>query len=190
MSSEYYLTKESVEEYIKLAEGVNGEEIINRLIPYLNSEDNVLEIGSGPGSDWEILSKNFKATGSDFSNEFLIRLKESYPNENFLKLDAISLETNLKFDCIYSNKVLHHLTNDELATSITKQYSLLNENGVICHSFWKGEGNESFKGMFVNYHKRDDLIAYFTPLFDILEIEEYKEFEESDSLILIGRKKQ
>lgn len=189
MSSEYYHTKESVEEYIKLAEDVNGAVIINKLTPYLKEDDSILEIGSGPGTDWEILSKRFNVTGSDFSEEFLIKLRESYPNEKFLKLDATTLDTTQKFECIYSNKVLHHLSDEELIVSINRQYELLNDKGIVCHTFWRGEGTENFKGMFVNYHEKANLKEVFSPQFEILDIDYYVEFEENDSILQIGRKK-
>lgn len=37
-------------------------------------------------------------------------------------------------------KVLHHLNDEELALSVKWQYEILNPNGIICHSLWKGEG--------------------------------------------------
>jgi 2-polyprenyl-3-methyl-5-hydroxy-6-metoxy-1,4-benzoquinol methylase len=60
-------------------------------------------------------------------------------------MDASKLETELAFDGIYSNKVLHHLNNEELKNSVKRQSEILNPKGIICHSFWKGEGSEIFK---------------------------------------------
>jgi hypothetical protein len=85
--------------------------------------------------------------------------------------------------------VLHHLRDDELAASIKRQYEILMPQGIICHSFWKGEGSEIFKGLFVNYHNEADLKEFHQEHFDILTIESYKEFEDGDSLLLIGKKK-
>ena len=107
----------------------------------------------------------------------------------FLELDAVTLITDKKFDGIYSNKVMHHLTDNELERSIKRQYEILNTNGIICHSFWKGEGSEVFKGLFVNYHDEVGLKEAFKTHFEILSIENYKEFEDDDSILLIGKKK-
>lgn len=189
MTDKYYKTKESVDEYIELAKDVSGKELIDKLRKYITSDSKILEVGSGPGTDWNIFNKQYNVTGSDFSNEFIVRLKENNPDGEFLKLDAVTLTTNLKFECIYSNKVLHHLNDVELAASVNRQHELLNDNGIICHSFWKGEGTEEFKGMFVNYHKTEDLKQFFTPLFELLTLELYNEFEDNDSIFLIARKK-
>lgn len=189
MNGEYYKTKETAEEYIKLAEGYNGLELIEKLKLQLPSTSNVLEMGSGPGSDWEILSKSYTVTGSDNSSEFLNHLTAKYPSGEFLNLDASTLETSKKFDGIYSNKVMHHLSDDELVISIQRQNEILNLKGIICHSFWKGEGSEVFKGLFVNYHTKEALTELFEKHFEILSIEEYPEFEEGDSLLLIAKKK-
>jgi trans-aconitate methyltransferase len=189
MEDKYYHTKESVEEYIRLAKDVNGKNLIDKLKEHIPLESQLLELGSGPGTDWEILSKDFVVTGSDYSEEFLGHLRTKHPNAQFLHLDASTLETSQKFDAIYSNKVLHHLTDQQLKQSIQRQRNILNANGIICHSFWAGEGDEIFKGMFVNYHTKQALDKLFSTDFQILEMESYAEFETDDSILLIAKMK-
>jgi cyclopropane fatty-acyl-phospholipid synthase-like methyltransferase len=149
----------------------------------------LLEIGSGPGTDWKILSETYDVTGSDNSQEFLNHLTFTFPKGKFIELDAVSLKTSSTFDGIYSNKVLHHLTDEALEKSIERQHQLINLEGMICHTFWLGNDTENFNGLFVNYHSEDELKEFFSPLFDVLIMEKYKEFEDDDSILLIGRKK-
>ena len=130
MSDKYYKTKESVEEYIHLAKDVDGSELIEKLINYLPSNSVLLEIGSGPGTDFQLLKNNYRVIGSDFSKEFLSHLIRTNLNDEFLELDAITLITDKKFDVIYSNKVLQHLSDEELRKSILRQADLLNFNGI------------------------------------------------------------
>ena len=189
MNDNYYKTKESVEEYIKLAKGADGRQLIEKLNNYLPSNSLLLEIGSGPGADFQILKKDYRVVGSDYSTEFLNRLISSNIKDDFLNLDAVTLSTDKKFDGIYSNKVLQHLTDKELRKSILRQVDLLNSNGIVCHSFWKGEGDEIFKGLLVNYQTDKSLRILFENYFEILLLEEYNEFEDEDSLLLIGKKK-
>lgn len=188
-NSDYYHTKESVDQYIAAAEGFNGSELINELKKHLPAGKSVLEIGSGPGADFEILMGDYAVVGSDFSNEFISRLNIRFPSQQFLNLDATTLKTNLKFDAIYSNKVLQHLSNEQLEKSIEAQIRCLNTDGIICHSFWKGKGNESFEGSLVNYQTKESLLSFFREKFTILYLEEYKEFEAHDSLLLIAQLK-
>ncbi|MEM9328721.1 MAG: class I SAM-dependent methyltransferase [Bacteroidota bacterium] len=185
----YYHTKASVNEYIELAKDVNSRQLIEQMHPFLPSGSTLLELGSGPGTDWQILAETYQVTGSDFSMEFLKRLQSKFPDRDFLQLDARSLATEKKFDGVYSNKVLHHLKDEELAESVTRQVELLNEPGLICHSFWAGEGSEVFKGMFVNYHTEESLRATFEPHFEILLLDPYAEFDDKDSLVLIAKQK-
>jgi len=189
MKGEYYKTKESVEEYIKLAKDVNGKLLIEKLKQLLPSHSTILEIGSGPGTDWEILNEFYDVTGSDNSYEFLKHLINKNPKGKFFELDATTLKIDMKFDGIYSNKVMHHLKDDELIDSIKRQSEIINTNGMICHSFWKGNGSEVFKGLFVNYHSVATLTKAFQKYFEILSIEDYKEFDDNDSLLLFARKK-
>lgn len=189
MEKGYYHTQASVQEYIHLAKDVNGQALITLLAQVLPLGSTVLEIGSGPGTDWRILSKSYQVTGSDNSAEFLAHLRTENPNGEFLELDAITLHTDNSYDGIYSNKVMHHLKDEELAASIQRQAQILSPNGVICHSFWKGEGTEVFKGMFVNYHTEAALNEFFKDYFEVISIESYAEFEAGDSLLLMGRRK-
>ncbi len=189
MRSEYYHTKDSVEEYINMAKDVDGGELIEILNEHIFKGASILELGSGPGSDYQILSQDYHVFGSDYSGEFLNHLRVKYPDGEFLHLDAITLKTEKKFDGVYSNKVLQHLSNEELKKSISQQFRILNNEGLVCHSFWKGEGDEMFKGMFVNYQTVASLRSFFEKKFNVLVLEEYKEFEEADSILIIAKKK-
>jgi len=189
MKGEYYQTKESVEEYIELAKDVNGKQLIEKLAELLPPGSTLLEIGSGPGTDWKILNDIYNVIGSDNSADFLKHLSNENPEGEFLDLDAVTLSADRKFDGIYSNKVMHHFKDGELVKSIKRQFEILNTNGIICHSFWKGEGSEIFKGLFVNYHNESSLREKFKDDFEIISIEDYKEFEDNDSLLFIGKKK-
>lgn len=189
MQGEYYKTKESVKEYIKLAEGVNGGEIIEDLKTIVPKGSKLLEIGSGPGTDWEILSKDFNVTGSDFSQEFIQHLTATYPSGSFIELNASAIDVSESFDCIYANKVLQHLNDNDLKASIEQQAAILHSSGIVCHTYWKGSGSETFKGMFVNYHDIKGLQRMYAAQFEIVKIESYKEFDADDSIIVIAKKK-
>ena len=163
--------------------------MIDELRKVLNQDSSVLELGSGPGTDWEILSKHYSVTGSDLSEEFLKHLCATFSEGTFINVDACSIHTDSIFDCIYSNKVLHHLNDEELKLSVENQFGRLNTGGIVCHSFWKGEGSEIFKGMFVNYHTKEEILSYFSTAFEIIHCEEYTEFDSLDSILILAQKK-
>lgn len=188
MSTSYYQNEKVVNEYIKMAEGHDGKALINKYINFIEKNAHILELGTGPGSDWKIWNETHQITGSDYSKEFIVQLKTNFPKGNFLNLDAITIDTSLQFDAIYSNKVLHHLTNDELVQSFKKQHSTLKANGFIGHSFWKGQDNEYFNGMFVNYHDKEALNVFLAPFFELVHFELYEEFEKDDSIFIIAKK--
>lgn len=189
MENDYYKTPSSVKEYISLSAEVSGKDIIKKLEDYLPKRCKILELGSGPGTDWRILNDKYEVVGSDFSEEFLKHLKKENNEGRFIELNASTLKTDEKFGAIYSNKVLQHLTEDEIKQSFDRQIQLLPENGWICHSFWKGEGTEIFKGMYVKYHTKDSISKLCADKFEIILLEAYAEFEEGDSIVLIARKK-
>jgi len=185
----YFMDEKNVRKYIRIAEGYDGKEIIEKLKKYLKPGVNVLELGMGPGKDMDFLSDRYEATGSDYSRVFLDLYEKEHPNADLLLLDATDITTSRKFDCIYSNKVLHHLSKKDLGNSIKKQYTLLNNSGILCHTFWSGDKEELMQGLRFVYYTPEMIEKLFKDNFEILEISEYDEMESGDSVLVIARKK-
>jgi len=186
----YYDSKKSVEEYIKMARGNDGRQIIARLKEHLPARSSLLELGSGPGTDWNLLKEDYQVTGSDQSLVFLKYLRANNPEGEFLELDAASLKTDRPFDGIYSNKVLHHLEDEALLASVRRQYEILQPGGIVCHSFWHGQDSEIYNDLFVNYHTDEGIRILFDEYFDHKLFHYYKEFEKGDSFLYIGKRKK
>ena len=185
----FFDTQKGVDEYLKMVEGFDGAELIKILEKVLPKTSSVLEIGMGPGKDLDILSKTYSVTGSDNSQIFLDRYKMQNQNADLLKLDAVTLPTERTFDCIYSNKVLHHLTTDNLKTSLKRQKEILNPNGILFHSFWKGDKTENMEGLLFVYYELDFLKRLFESDFEILELKIYTEDQKDDSIYAILRRR-
>ena len=186
----FFDTEKGVEEYIKISEGYDGTELIKILQEYLPAKSTVLELGMGPGKDLDILSKNFTVTGSDNSQAFLDRYKKKNPESDLLKLDAVTLDTDRTFDCIYSNKVLHHLHKEDLKKSIQRQTEIVKPNGIIFHSFWKGNKDENYEGLLFTRYQIDELKEIIGDSFDILTMNVYTEMEQQDSIYIVLKKKK
>ena len=139
-------TVKGVEQYIKMAEGYDGAELIKILQKYFPENSTVLEIGIGPGKDMYILKKSYAVTGSDNSQVFLDKYKETHQDTDLL--DAVTMETDRKFDCIYSNKVLHHLTKENLKKSFQRQKEMLNPNGFYFIHSGKEIKSKKWKAVF------------------------------------------
>jgi trans-aconitate methyltransferase len=184
----FYHTEEGVSQYIDMAAGYDGRHLIAIFETFLADGARILELGSGPGVDFEILSRRFAVTGSDFSDVFLERLESKYPDADLVNIDATTIETDRQFDAIYSNKVLHHLDSEELARSVHRQSEVLLPDGIIAHSFWYGDRVEEHAGMKFHYRNEEFLASVFSKEFEILRQERYTEFEDNDSLLLIGRR--
>jgi len=185
----FYDDPENVKTYIQMCEGYDGINIYQLLSKHLPAKSTLLELGSGAGLDIEYLKKKYSVTGSDLSDEFLKICKEKHPDITFLKLNALKLEVDKKYNCIYSNKVLHHLTEKELKQSLNQQMKILIANGLIAHSFWLGEENQEMNGLLFTYYKKDHLLSIISETFEVLSTLSYKELEEDDSLFVIAKLK-
>jgi len=185
---EFYDDEKNVNDYIKMAEGFDGRDLIKILQKYLPSGASLLELGMGPGVDLEMLSEQYNVTGSDNSQVFLDRFSKIQPSIKTLKLDAQHIQCDQKYDCIYSNKVLHHFTDDVLGDSLRQQMECLSDGGILFHTFWQGEGDETMHGMYFNYQSIKNLTAIIADMYEVLEMMSYREMEEDDSLYVVLRK--
>ena len=181
----FFDTEKGVNEYIKMAEGYDGRALIKIFKNYLRKDSKVLELGMGPGKDLDILGENFVVTGSDNSSVFLEKYREKNPKADLMLLDAVTLNTDRKFDGIYSNKVLHHLTTEDLKTSLKNQKNILHPQGVLFHSFWKGNKIKEMEGLLFVYYEMETLREIFEPDFEILAMETYSELEKDDSIYAV-----
>ncbi len=186
---DFFGDRKNVEEYIAMCEGMDGRELIEILKKFLKPQSTVLELGIGPGTDLEILNETFRATGSDNSKVFLNIYRDKHRDSDLLHLNAVTLKTDRKFDCIYSNKVLHHMMREDLPKSFERQLALLNEDGILFHSFWLGDEEEEFQGLrFVKY-QIDQLVEITKPNYDLIESGLYAEMNKDDSFYLILKRK-
>lgn len=185
----FYDDEETANEYIAMAEDYDGSLLINVLSKHLSKNSTVLELGMGPGQDLEALSQRYQVTGSDNSQFFLDRYRQLHPSADLLELDAVTLNTQRKFDCICSNKVLHHLTLEDLRLSLARQHFLLPEQGLVMHSFWNGEGVKEMKDLKFHYYTKTALEDLFQHNFEIIDVVAYEELETDDSLYVVARAK-
>lgn len=175
-------------EYQAITEGPDSSLLVGILSMYLKPGSSLLEIGMGPGKDLELLAEKYRVTGSDISPAFLEMFSEKHPEIPLLQLHAATLETRLKFDCIYSNKVLHQLTREELKQSFIRQYELLNPGGLFCHSFWYGDKEVTHKGRTFQYYTENSILPCTGGMFKITYKSVYMEMVPDDSMIVIFKK--
>ncbi len=183
----FYNDPAKVDQYEKMCEEYDGTELYAVLEKHLTEGASLLELGCGPGNDIRHFLDLYTVTGSDLSDEFLSRCRAKFPDLPFVTLDAVSIETSEVFDCIYSNKVLHHLDNEQLVASFRRQQQVIAENGLFAHTFWLGDKEFTIDGMRFFFHDRDRLEALVSRYFTIRQSYLYKEFEEGDSVFILAR---
>ena len=183
----FYNDPKKVNEYESMCEDYDGSALYQVLAKYLENNSTLLELGCGPGNDIASLKNKYIITGSDLSDEFLSRNRKKYSDIFFIKLDAVSINTDEKFDCIYSNKVLHHLTLEDLEKSFVRQQQVLKSNALFAHTFWLGDKEFTMEDMLFVFHNKENLLTLISKYFSIVETYEYQEFDEGDSLFGLAR---
>lgn len=181
----YFDNPDNVQEYIKMCEGYDGKFIIGELKKNLKEGSSILELGMGPGKDMDMLNDSYEVTGSDTSQIFLDLYKENHPDADLMKLDAIDMKIDRKFDCIYSNKVLQHLSKDNLGASFAHQVEKLNDGGILFHTFWYGNKEEVMQSLLFNYYTEETIKAIIGDRFEIVTFKRYTEIEPDDSFFIV-----
>ena len=184
----FFDTEDGVRRYVEMVEGYDGRELVAALQIHLPEGSSVLELGMGPGKDLDLLRVPFTATGSDRSTAFLDRYRTMHPEADLLRLDAVTLETDRRFDALYSNKVLHHLPREQMTASLARQREILNDGGLVMHSFWHGEKEEEHEGLLFVHYTEAELRRAFAPGYEILEMKRYEEMNADDSVYVVARK--
>jgi hypothetical protein len=128
-------------------------------------------------------------TGSDFSKLLLSVFQKSHPEIDLINLDPIELKTDRKFNCIYSNKVLHQMEGNELKVSFCNQLKILNDDGIVFHSFWNGNEEEDHHGLKWIYYTEDTLTKLIPADFKLIDLDTYKERIDHDSMYVVLKKK-
>jgi trans-aconitate methyltransferase len=184
-----YDTDDGVDQYVAMRSDTNGAAHVDRLKELLPEGAQVLELGMGPGVDFDLLRHYFSVLGTDTSFVFLERYQDKHPGADLLELDARTLKTTRTFDGIYSNKVLHHLTRAELDQSFRRQLDRLLPGAVALHTFWYGNcAPEEKAGMLFTYHTEDSLQALIPDGLNVESVRRYCEIEDDDSIELVLRK--
>lgn len=86
------------------------------LLALLDPKDGevILDLGCGTGElTFEISKKTRFITGIDASEKMLSKAKKSYPDIEFLNIDALSMDYRNKFDKVFSNAVFHWIFEQE-----------------------------------------------------------------------------
>jgi len=176
-------------EYRNTSTGNDGSDLIKILQNYLPENSSLLLLGMGSGRDFRLLSNFYNVTGSDFSKLLLSVYQKSHPDSDLITLDLVELKTDRKFDCIYSNKVLHQMSETDLSQSLDNQLEILNTGGCALHSFWCGSKEEDHHGLKWVYYTEKTFTKLIPVGFEIVELSTYKDKIDHDSLYVILKKK-
>ena len=185
----YFETDRGVDEYLGMTGG-SDRRLVEALSGLVAPHSRVLEIGMGPGHDLLLLAERYDVVGTDRSPIFVRRFAEQHPQVDVRVADAVALDVEDKFDALYSNKVLQHLTADELNASLSAQHRVLVQGGVALHTLWHGSEYEEFQGLRFQQYTEDTFAATLGDRFNLESAFRYSEESdaEDDSLAVVLRR--
>ncbi len=186
--NDYLKERKEALEYRAMSEGYDGRMITELLNLYLKPGSTLLEIGMGPGKDLDILAEKYRVTGSDISKAFLDLYREKHPRADLLQLGASTLMTDRRFDCIYSNKVLHQISPEALKDSFKRQQEVLLPAGLACHSFWYGDKVVQHREKQFWYYTEETIQPFIKDKFELVFHKKFMEMIPDDSIVFILRR--
>jgi len=104
------------------------------LISKINSVEpkSIIDIGCGPGNSTQVLVNRWpkaRITGLDSSLAMIKKAKHDYPNQDWIVADALSYESEIKYDIVFSNAVIQWIPNHE--NLLKKFHGLLSDGGLL-----------------------------------------------------------
>jgi len=148
--------------------------IVEKAVKYV-PEGSVLELGVGNGRNTlYLLSKSFKVTGVDLSEEGINILKERSGNNPNLKLivsNVMEFETDKKFDMILAIGLLHFLDQEDIKKLIIKMKHLTRSEGI---NVIATRMTQNMRNDLPHVFKQNELKAFYQQSgWDILKYTEY-----------------
>ena len=113
----------------------------------LSSNDNVLELASGPGYGTSEISKKTKnVLGTDFALSMVLEAKNLYPNLNFEQADAENLKfEDNSFDKVFCTFGVLHFAHP--AKAISEVQRVLKSGGIFVFTVWAPVEESPFFGV-------------------------------------------
>lgn len=187
----YFFKRENVDGYKSMIGDYDNSFMMGEIKNQLQKGSSLLELGMGTGVDLVELSKDYIVTGSDNSPLFIEDFTKEHPEINAIVLDAVTVDIQNKFDCIYSNKVLQHLTPKDFTTSLKNQSEHLNKNGIIFMTLWHGDFAEEIydEDLRFMYYRLKDIEKLLPKNLEITYNKVFTEMEKDDSIIVIMKAK-
>ncbi len=186
----FYMKRENVEQYKSMLDDYDPMPIINTLEKFIKPGDTILELGMGAGIDFDILSRKYSVIGTDNSPIFIEDYKREHPSADVRVVNATSIKIDERVDCVFSNKVLQHLTKNDFIESLSQQKKVLKDAGVVFMTLWYGEYREEimFDGeLRFSYYTEADIESIVKGKYEILSMERYSEMGECDSMVVVLR---
>ena len=163
-----------------------SSDISSALARHLPTGSTLLELGSGCGSDLPWLANRYRVTASDICEDVIASYQNNNPYTPILRLDALTIELVDQFDCIFSNKVMQHLSDEEMCRSMQRQAQVVRPGGVVAHTFWVNTSIRQAQAPHTN-HSHAQLIRVVSMHFEIMEVAQYSSSTPFDSLLVITR---
>jgi len=169
------------------------------LIPHLNPNSKVLDIGCGTGEAMKyLIRQDLKCTGVDFSDAMLNIAKKRFPKGNFLKMDFTKEKIPGNYDAFIAYFSLIYTPHEQLPLLLNKlshnlvkggyfQIAMLSgDSSGIDYNFW-GTGEPMY---FISYTEKEleDIVKKlgFRLLDLTTDINKYKDIKET-TIYLTGR---
>ncbi|WP_299313275.1 class I SAM-dependent methyltransferase [uncultured Aquimarina sp.] len=137
----------TAEEYYKIVTSFEVLPELEEFMNFLQVNDEVLDLGCGPGHHSRIFSENgFQVTGIDFSKEMINIAKKEVPEVEFHVMDILKLKfKNTCFNGVWASASLLHVQKKLFPKALDNINNILCDKGIFYLSLKQGKGEELLK---------------------------------------------
>ena len=134
---EYY--NNNAKEYFEATVNADMSSICDKFLQYVQLGGEILDVGCGSGRDLKYFKEaGYSAEGIDLSPE-LCKMAAAYSGAKVICADIRTWRPTKKYDGIWANASLLHLSFEELKVFVVELPKVLKENGVVYLSMKEGK---------------------------------------------------
>ncbi|MCO4782757.1 MAG: class I SAM-dependent methyltransferase [Candidatus Cloacimonetes bacterium] len=172
MSSSLKFYKENIADFTKDTIGLELFDNWSIFLKLLQNQAKILDAGCGTGRDSNhFLKKGFEVVSIDPIEDFQKIAKTQF-NINILKMSFEDINWIAKFDAIWANASLLHVSHEDHIQVFQRLFNALKPNGILYCSYKYGEG-QTLKGQRSFYNFTENSFTEFIhqhKLFEIIQI--------------------
>ena len=138
---------------------------VSSILGIVKGKTSIYEVGCGSGAFlYPFYQHNHKVGGLDYSDVLLKMANTHMPNSDFSLAEAITIDTNSKYDIIISNSVFHYFPTKDYAKNVIRKMLKKAKKSVVILDLNDNAKKEIAEGLRQGSMSKEDYLKKYADL--------------------------